>query len=636
MNKYNLNNNIKSNHQYLQIDMSTNNKNFNWNSNLKNYARINNNNESINFKNSLRKYEKRIINLPNANIKGNGKAKNITRNEIQSKNYNDFDSKKDSLLKQETNKAKKIQSNISKTGGFRNNKFLQNYSGYYKQKNLENNNNKKYGNNNNGNNYKFKVQNNNHFSLFKDNKIKCFNLLENYNNEYFALIAKEKKKILEQKLIEYFLLKGKEKKDKIFKYENIGHFILDGIDDKKINNMKSNEKVKEILLFIQKFNLNKDEMNTIMEKLNFKNEAKKRKINKLDENEQKNVNDNLLINTFINKNETNKNYLNDKLIKDEDKENETNFYSKKKKNKKEKEDLIINQKLYGFKNEGNNCYLNSSLQLLTRINELKKEVINFNENYTENDTQGRLIIEFRNMLNLIEGSSKDNLILNPSKLKRIMGNIDNKYNHNGQEDSNEFIANFISGLLSETGNKEKDVKKINIINESDKKPYENLYKKFYKRKGDSFILNLFYGISKVRKFCEKCYNNVIKFNVYNMLEFPLYNLAKKYPKKELTLQELYNNYTEERQCEDMCPKCESNEVYSKTSIFTLPKYLLISFGRACDHEYFYNNILYSKNFEIKCELENNKRNYMLDCVIEHSGGYNFGHYTTLIPVDSCR
>ena len=51
----------------------------------------------------------------------------------------------------------------------------------------------------------------------------------------------------------------------------------------------------------------------------------------------------------------------------------------------------------------------------------------------------------------------------------------------------------------------------------EKRPYENLYKKFYQRKGDSFILDLFYGISKLTKFCKKCVNiNSIKFNVYIM------------------------------------------------------------------------------------------------------------------------
>ena len=39
-----------------------------------------------------------------------------------------------------------------------------------------------------------------------------------------------------------------------------------------------------------------------------------------------------------------------------------------------------------------------------------------------------------------------------------MGNIDEKYNSNSQEYSNEFITNFITALLKESGNKKKKIK----------------------------------------------------------------------------------------------------------------------------------------------------------------------------------
>lgn len=109
-----------------------------------------------------------------------------------------------------------------------------------------------------------------------------------------------------------------------------------------------------------------------------------------------------------------------------------------------------------------------------------------------------------------------------------MGKVDDKYYYGGQEDSNEFISNFLNALLSETGNKEAPLKKLNITNESDKKPYENLFKKFFKRRGDSFVIDLFYGILKTTKFCKNCHKtSSIKLSIYNMLEFQLYSLAKK-------------------------------------------------------------------------------------------------------------
>ena len=58
------------------------------------------------------------------------------------------------------------------------------------------------------------------------------------------------------------------------------------------------------------------------------------------------------------------------------------------------------------------------------------------------------------IINKIENSKNDNLTINPKNLKYIMGNINEIYYRNSQEDSNEFISNFISGLFKETTSKE--------------------------------------------------------------------------------------------------------------------------------------------------------------------------------------
>ena len=455
-----------------------------------------------------------------------------------------------------------------------------------------------------------KIDKNDNFFFRNENKIKN-EIIE--HNEYFLLKGKEKEKIFKKNLINYFSLKGSkiQNKNKKLSQESHFNFILEG---KKFNDLKPNEKLKEILLFIEKYNLSEEIKKELINKLNLSIEANKPKKIKFEENGQKNAND-----------ISSKKKKKEKITLPEEKEKEK---------EKEINDFNKYNKIYGFNNDGNNCYLNSSLQLLTRIKDLKKEVFNFQENYQDNDTQGRLIIEFRNILKKIENSTNDNLIINPARLKSIMGNVDERYNSYGQEDSNEFIANFINAILSETANKEIKVKKLNIVNELEKRPYENLYKKFYQRKGNSFILNLFYGITKLTKYCKKCGTiNSIKFNVYNMLEFPLYSLAKKYKNKDLTLNDLYNKYIEEIKNDGTCNNCNEDELYSKTTIYTLPKYLMICLQRTCDNEYFCNNVLYPKNINLKSEFDNNKSSYTLECVIEHSGGISYGHYTALAPVD---
>ena len=211
-----------------------------------------------------------------------------------------------------------------------------------------------------------------------------------------------------------------------------------------------------------------------------------------------------------------------------------------------------------------------------------------------------------------------------------MGNINEIYYKNYQGDSTEFISNFISGLFKETVNKT-IVKKLDINNELDRKEYESLYKRFYIKKGNSFLIDIFYGIFKTINYCKDCkHTNSIKFNTYNMFELPLYKLAKKNKKKTLDLKDILNEYRGEKKLNyTTCNICGQNKVYTKIFLYTLPKYLILSFIRNVDEEYFYNIIKYDEILDIKSDYDNKIYNYSLECVIEHSGGINYGHYTTL-------
>ena len=617
-----------NNLQYYEIDMTTKKENNESNIQQNRCIYRNNQNEKLSINNN-KDNENFIKNLRNYNDKKPARntfsSMKIPNQQFEKKHHNQIITnitlKENNILKNTTNIiSQKKQNKIVKNNDFRTDsvgtkdlpKYVENKKqNEQKKRNQETIYIKKHQNikkeikqiN------KFincKIDKNDNFFFRNENKIKN-EIIE--HNEYFLLKGKEKEKIFKKNLINYFSLKGSkiQNKNKKLSQESHFNFILEG---KKFNDLKPNEKLKEILLFIEKYNLSEEIKKELINKLNLSIEANKPKKIKFEENGQKNAND-----------ISSKKKKKEKIILPEEKEKEINDFNKY-------------NKIYGFNNDGNNCYLNSSLQLLTRIKDLKNEVFNFQENYQDNDTQGRLIIEFRNILKKIENSTNDNLIINPARLKSIMGNVDERYNSYEQEDSNEFIANFINAILSETANKEIKVKKLNIVNELEKRPYENLYKKFYQRKGNSFILNLFYGITKLTKYCKKCGTiNSIKFNVYNMLEFPLYSLAKKYKNKDLTLNDLYNKYIEEIKNDGTCNNCNEDELYSKTTIYTLPKYLMICLQRTCDNEYFCNNVLYSKNINLKSEFDNNKSSYTLECVIEHSGGISYGHYTALAPVD---
>lgn len=691
--------NQKNHHKYHEIDMTTkkndNRQNkdggkidlnqCNQDKKERRYFNINDNKENKFFKESLRKYEetKKFSNIFHTSKFLNKQNKILTNNNIsnlpveeercskasinyenKSKFLNDSVQKKSYPL----NKNKNIENqnnnkNSKKTNNFRNSsiyhKNLIKYEGNSKENNLKPKD-RIYKQITNYQKYqsikKFmncKIHESDNFVLLTKKEKKTFNKLEDRKNEYFAILRDEKKKILMQKISESFLLEGKKKKEKLLKPQSSQHFLiegkgkknlfkkeaiqqinLEGKEEKNNNKMTDKEKIMEIL---KQNNCTNEEIREILREfyviINPNIEGCSKKKNKLDENSKKNENDNILMKTQ--KKELNE--LRDDGInlcdstKNKKKEKEIITQEEK----KESNDLKRDQKIYGFRNEGNNCYLNSSLQLLTRIKELKDQVLNFGEYFQDNETQGKLIVEFRKILNSIENSAANNLIINPARLKRIMGNVDSKYFYNGQEDSNEFISNFLYALLLETGNREAPLKKLNIQNDSDIKPYESLFKKFFKKRGDSFVIDLFYGILKTTKLCKNCNKkSSIKLSVYNMLEFQLYILAKKYPNKDLTLQELYKNYLDDKLSEgELCSFCQSDKVYLRPSIYTLPKYLMICLQRVNDNEYFYNKVIYPSNLKIKGELDENNSSYILDCVIEHSGGCGYGHYTSLVPMD---
>ena len=686
---FNYNNNL----QYHENDMTTKNNNcqkynkqnndggkidLNRNNQDKNarkyyYYQINNNKENIFFKESLRKNEEtkkypktfypkvsneqnEIISkekLSNFPLKEERRSKATTNYDKKSIFPNDSAPKKIDLLNKNKNtenqnnnynkeKLKNTQRVSLKNTNFRNSniqhKNLINFAGNAKKKDLKQKNeiskpiinNQKYQRLKKFTNCKI----NRNDSLVLINDKKTFNKLEVGKKEYFAILLDEKKKILIQKLSESFLIEGKKKKEKLLKPESSQNFLIEGKEEKNKNRMTDKEKIMEIL---KHNNCTNEEIRDILREfyviVNPNIESNSQKKNKLNENIQKNSNDKILIE--VPKKEMNEIRDNGigpcETMKKKKKEKEIIIQEEK----KESDDLKRDQKIYGFKNEGNNCYLNSSLQLLTRIKELKDEVLNFGDGFQDNETQGKLIVEFRKILYSIENSSDKSLVINPARLKRVMGNVDNKYFSGGQEDSNEFISNFLNALLLETGNKEAPLKKLNIINESDQKPYENLFKKFYKRKGDSFVIDLFYGILKTTKICKNCgKTNSIKFSVYNMLEFQLYILAKKYSNKDLTLQELYDKYLEDKLSEgESCSFCDSDQIYLKPSVYTFPKYLMICLQRVFERDYFYNKVIYPSIMEIKGEYNDNINSYKLDCVIEHSGGCGFGHYTALVPID---
>ena len=284
---------------------------------------------------------------------------------------------------------------------------------------------------------------------------------------------------------------------------------------------------------------------------------------------------------------------------------------------------------YGFINDGNNCYLNSSLQLLTRVKELKLNILRYHENdiCTNTITEGKLTKEFKKIFIDLKNRKE---FINPKDLKRVMGKIDERYKDNNQEDANEFISNFLDGLLDETGDKSSFPEPLKMNNQQDQIAYNKFYDRFYKKRGNSFLLDLFYSIIKTQKVCKSCGKVIsIKFNAYNIIELPIYNLAEN-NKDDLKFRDILADFMKKNEnIIGECKYCKAkNNIYEIIKIYKLPKYLMFYFGRTIDDEYINNNIIYHKELNLDSFINNNEK-FILECVIEHSGGAHYGHYTSI-------
>ena len=483
-------------------------------------------------------------------------------------------------------------------------------------------------------------------TLIRGNRIEI-----NFNNDYDLnkILRKNKfcNNIIDRKIVDlninktlkkadYYIIRNKEIKyqgeSKVYKTlikQNDNFFtIINEININKKNNLNSYKINKEI-----DFSL----INNILKE---KNEIYNKKgyiQNELQSNLIKGNDSFIGKNIIENENQPKKNGIicsKEKKINNKDSiHNIPNIYDKNEKYIKK------SNKIYGFINRGNNCYLNSSLQLLTRIDELKLNVLNFKKVNSDNSTNGKLIKEFQDLLNKIDNKRDENLILSPDKIKQVMSSIDDKYQYNYQEDANEFISAFLNALIIETTNKKKVIDKMKVYDIKDQEAFDKFYKKFYIKKGYSFILELFYGILRIEKFCKNCgTSNILKFNSFNILNLPIYKLAKFNKNKPLDMRDILNEYFLEYKSNDFsCIKCNKNTIYTSTSIYSLPKYLLLFFARIVESEYFDNIIKYPESFNFneytnnKIEINNNI-NYKLECVIEHSGSVYSGHYTSLCRI----
>ena len=249
-----------------------------------------------------------------------------------------------------------------------------------------------------------------------------------------------------------------------------------------------------------------------------------------------------------------------------------------------KEKIVINpvglvnlsryQYINGYKkikkyNLFNSCYINASIQCLFRFDEFIKKLMQCNQ------YKGDLVEATKNLIsNMQKPINKNYNQCTVKEIKEAMAKKDEIYYDDNQEDANNFIANYLNNLIEET--QDNTILNWNYKIE-DEKYFNKFFQKFIKKKGNSFILDLFYGLLRTEKYCKNCEQIFsIKFNSFNILELPI-SQKDAFDDEKIDMHFILENFISSKKLEDdKCTKC-NRSTRIKTSINSFPKCLIINF-----------------------------------------------------------
>ena len=181
-----------------------------------------------------------------------------------------------------------------------------------------------------------------------------------------------------------------------------------------------------------------------------------------------------------------------------------------------------NHGVCGGYNLGNTCFMNSSIACLSNCTELTTYFLSGKYKQSINKKNkaglgGKLANEWHNLLEEYWNSGKN--AGNPSNVKSAVAKKVSKFGGYGQQDSNEFMTEFLS-ILSED------------LNKADKKEYEELKEKgdneselecaerfwnLHRKRNDSIVTDLFTGLLKSDVLCSNCKFHNITFEPFNPL-----------------------------------------------------------------------------------------------------------------------
>ncbi len=304
--------------------------------------------------------------------------------------------------------------------------------------------------------------------------------------------------------------------------------------------------------------------------------------------------------------------------------------------------------LVGLQNLGNTCYMNSVLQCLSNITELRDYFLQEEYCRDVSSTKGLLAEEFGGVVKKLWGKSgliaSKNASFSPYEFKKAVEKYCGRFTGYSQEDAQEFLRYLLDSLhecLNRVKIKPPFVELKDIEKEEDFQKSERWFRNFCER-NDSKIVDLFCGQLKSTLECSKCRNKSTCFDPFMDLNIPVPkngSISSIAVGATVPLDQCFDLFFQK---EDLvgddapyCSQCKANCRATKhLSLFRVPKILVLHLKR------FSNNGLTKINTEVEFPIFQNldtsswidkqskvqKCKYELISVVNHNGTLYGGHY----------
>ncbi|XP_041347481.1 ubiquitin carboxyl-terminal hydrolase 19-like [Gigantopelta aegis] len=187
--------------------------------------------------------------------------------------------------------------------------------------------------------------------------------------------------------------------------------------------------------------------------------------------------------------------------------------------------LVVLPGFTGLDNLGNTCFMNSVLQALANTREFRDYFLDchFQSEINPDNplgTGGNLAVAFAVMLKTLWSGRKYSIA--PGKLKDIVARKASQFTGFAQHDAQEFMAFVLDGLHEDLNRVRKKpyTETIDSDGRQDKVVADESWE-VYKKRNDSFVVDLFHGQYRSKLVCPVCEKLSITFDPFLYLSIPL-------------------------------------------------------------------------------------------------------------------